>query len=289
MMAVIMPKPAIRFWFANSTSGNIGLFFVTILLFVGYILPLIGDFSPYQLSVDLLKSPNWFTDNNNQLLGTDDLGRDLLSRLVYGAQTSLTIGFFVVFMSVLIGTLMGMLAAVYGGWVDVAIMRLTDIVMSLPGILLAIVIVSVLGPNLINAMFAITLVSIPRYIRVVRSVAALEMKKQYVQASLSFGTSRFRILWSEVLPNCWAPIIVQATLGFSDAILDVAALGFLGLGARSPVAEWGAMLADARSFIESEPYMVILPGVCIMITVLAFNLVGDAIRDILDPKTGTVL
>ncbi|GEM74834.1 ABC transporter permease [Vibrio sagamiensis] len=273
-----------RPWFRYNKSGNVGLLCISLLLVLGFIFPSIIDLNPYTISQDFLVEPSWLNGNNEYLIGTDDLGRDLFSRLVYGAQTSLSTGFTVVVASVLFGVLLGLIAAVYGSWAETIIMRITDIIMSLPGILLAIVIVAVLGSNLTNAILAITLVSIPRYIRVVRAVASLEMKKQYVAASLSFGTPRYRILFFEVLPNCWAPIIVQSTLGFSDAILDIAALGFLGLGAKAPKAEWGAMLADSRMFIESQPHMVILPGVCILITVLAFNLIGDALRDELDPK-----
>ncbi|QZO15749.1 ABC transporter permease [Pseudoalteromonas piscicida] len=277
-------QSAFRPWFRHSKAGNIGLLCVALLLIMGFVLPSVMDLNPYATGQNLLAGSSWINGTGEYLLGTDDLGRDQFSRLVYGAQTSLSTGFTVVFASVFFGTLLGLIAAVYDGWADTIIMRVTDIIMSLPGILLAIVIVAVLGSSLMNAMLAITLVSIPRYIRVVRAVALLEMKKQYVTASLSFGTPRYRILFSEVLPNCWAPIIVQSTLGFSDAILDIAALGFLGLGAKAPTAEWGAMLADSRMFIESQPHMVILPGMCILVTVLAFNLIGDALRDELDPK-----
>ncbi|MFC4160297.1 ABC transporter permease [Chitinimonas lacunae] len=279
-MVKFLQRPS---WPPLSRSGWFGLGCVLLLLALGYLGPQLFSLDPYGLGSERLLPPQW-TGGTGPLLGTDDLGRDMLARLVYGARSSLSVGLAVVSVSVLIGTTLGLLAGVYGGWIDAAIMRLTDAIMTLPSILLAIVIVAVLGPGLFNAVLAVTLVAIPRFIRIVRSVAALEMKKQYVLAARSCGASRFKILWSEVLPNCWSPVIVQASLGFSDAILEIAALGFLGLGARAPVAEWGMMLADARPFIESAPYLVILPGGCIMLTVLGFNLLGDALQDLLDPK-----
>ncbi len=264
-------------------SGQIDLLCLLLLALAGYLGPLVLPLDPYGLTDSRLASPQW-TAGAWPTFGTDDLGRDLLSRLAYGARCSLTIGFAVVSASAAIGRLLGLLAGTYGGWVDALIMRVTDVVMALPGIVLAIVVVAVLGPGIGNAMAAVTIVALPRFARVVRAVAMLEMKKQYVQAARTCGVSRFRIMGSEVLPNCCGPVLVQATLGFSDAILDIAALGFLGLGARPPMPEWGAMLADARPFIESAPYLVILPGAAIVLTVLSFNLMGDALQQRFDPK-----
>ncbi|WP_434632533.1 ABC transporter permease [Chromobacterium sp. CV08] len=270
-----------RSW--RGAAGRIALYGTLALMALALLAPLVVHLDPYGLSDRLRAAPGLA---GGPLLGTDDLGRDLLARLVYGARSSMGIGFGVVTVSMLTGSLLGLLAGVYGGWIDTVITRLTDIVMTLPSILLAIVVVAVLGPGLLNMTVAITLVAVPRFIRIVRSVASLEMKKQYVQAAHTCGSSRFTILWSEVLPNCWGPIIVQASLGFSDAILEIAALGFLGLGARPPLAEWGTMLADARPFIESSPYLLVLPGLCILATVLTFNLLGDALQEKLDPKLG---
>ncbi len=270
-------------WPGIGASGRLGMLCVLSLVVLGGLGPLVLNLDPFSLSDNRLVGPGWLL-GGGPVLGTDDLGRDMLSRLVYGARSSLGIGAGVVAFSALIGTLLGLLAGVYGGWVDAAVTRLTDAIMTLPSILLAIVVVAVLGAGLRNAMLAVTVVALPRFVRTVRSVAALEMKKQYVLAARTCGLSRFRILWSEILPNCWGPVIVQSSLGFSDAILETAALGFLGLGAQPPVAEWGTMLADARPFIESAPYMVVLPGACIIITVLGFNLLGDALQDLMDPK-----
>ena len=282
-MTTVFNLPHWPKWPLISNTGWLGLASITLLMTLAYLGPHIFTLDPYSLSIDRLMRPHAMITGISPL-GTDDLGRDMLARLIYGARNSLSVGMAVVSISMLIGTTLGLLAGVYGAWVDTVIMRLTDAIMTLPSILLAIVIVAVLGSGLFNAMLAVTITAIPRFVRIVRSVAALEMKKPYVQAASSCGASKFKILWSEVLPNCWGPVIVQASLGFSDAILEIAALGFLGLGAKPPVAEWGMMLADARPFIESAPYMVILPGACIMITVLAFNQLGDALQDLLDPK-----
>jgi peptide/nickel transport system permease protein/dipeptide transport system permease protein len=270
----------------GSLSGKLGVLCVLLLLVIGYLSPLAFDLDPYSLSENLRAKPG-LLGGAGPLLGTDDLGRDVLSRLVYGARSSVGIGLAVVVVSMLLGTLLGLLAGVYGGWVEAVIMRANDVLMTLPSILLAIVVVAVLGTGLLTAMLAVTVVSVPGFVRIVRSVAALEMKKQYVQAARTGGSSRIKILWSEVLPNCWGPIIAQATLGFSDAILQIAALGFLGLGAKPPVAEWGVMLADARPFIESDPHLIILPGLCLLVAVLGFNLLGDTLQQRLDPKART--
>lgn len=253
------------------------MIFLGVVLVISALGPLSLDLQPYDLGDDLLREPGW--TESGLTLGTDDLGRDLLSRLVHGGRSSLGIGFAVMVVSMAIGTLLGLLAGVYGGWISTFITRTTDVIMSLPSILLAIVLVSVLGGGLFNAMLAVTIVAIPRFVRVVRAVVLVEMKKQYVLAARTSGASRFRILWSEVLPNCWPPIGVQATLSFSDAVLEIGALGFLGLGAKPPVAEWGAMLADARPFLESHPHLALLPGLCVFATVLAINLCADQMQE----------
>ncbi len=231
--------------------------------------------------------PSWSIGGNSaHLLGTDDIGRDLLSRLIYGARISIGFGFLCVLTSTLIGGVLGLTAGFYGGWWDRTVLRFVDISMALPSLLLAIVVVAVLGASLWNALWAVTLVALPGFIRITRASVLAEREKEYVQASRSFGTSPLRQMFVVILPNCMGPMIVQASLGFSDGILNMAALGFLGLGAQPPTPEWGAMLADAKAYIESAPWLVTWPGLCILSVVLAFNLLGDALRDSLDPRIG---
>ena len=217
-------------------------------------------------------------------LGTDSLGRDMLSRLIYGARLSLIIGAAVVALSLTAGTCLGLLAASLGGVVDVIIMRVMDVLLVFPSLLLAIVVVAILGPGLTNAMLAVAVVLLPAYVRLARASARVELSREYVIATKAAGASRLRLMLLVVLPNCLAPLIVQATLGFSSAILDAAALGFLGLGAQPPTPEWGTMLADALQFYQRAWWLLTFPGLAILITVMAFTLLGDGLRDALDPK-----
>ena len=217
-------------------------------------------------------------------LGTDSLGRDILTRLIYGARLSLLIGAVVVALSLLAGTLLGLVAAFVGGVADVAIMRLMDVLLVFPSLLLAIVVVAILGPGLTNAMLAVAVVQLPAYVRLSRASALGELTREYVLATRAAGAGVARLMFLVVLPNCLAPLIVQATLGFSSAILDAAALGFLGLGAQPPTPEWGTMLADALQFYQRAWWLLTFPGLAILVTVLAFNLLGDGLRDALDPK-----
>jgi dipeptide transport system permease protein len=218
------------------------------------------------------------------ILGTDAVGRDILSRLIFGARYSLFIGCIVVSLSLFVGILLGLMAGYFRGWVDTLIMRLMDIVLSFPSFLLALVLVAILGPSLINAMIAIAIVQQPHYVRLTRAAVMGEMSRDYVTAARVIGVRPMRLMFVTILPNCMAPLIVQAALSFSSAILDAAALGFLGLGAQPPTPEWGTMLAEAREFILRAWWVVTFPGVAILTTVLAINLMGDGLRDALDPK-----
>lgn len=217
-------------------------------------------------------------------LGTDALGRDMRSRMLYGARVSLLIGFASVTMAVLIGAVLGALAGYARGATDTVVMRLMDVMLAFPSVLLALAIVVILGPGLLNVMLAVGIIAIPTYARIVRGAVLSEATKDYVAASQALGASHPRLLFRHVLPNSFSPLIVAASLGIGAAILEAAALGFLGLGAQPPLAEWGLMLSDNRQKLFSEWWLVAAPGVAIMLTVLAFNLLGDGLRDVLDPR-----
>lgn len=274
------------FFFRQNRGAVGGLVIVLLFVLIAILAPLLAPYDPAQIHDGVFSQPPfWSANGTHQFwLGTDDVGRDVLSRLIYGARISMGVGFMVVIFSLSIGTLLGLLSGYAGGWVDKIIMRLTDILMALPSILLAIVVVTILGQSLSNAVIAVGIVVIPGFVRLVRAQVMIEKNRQYVVASGSFGAGPGRQVFINILPNTLAPVIVQGTLGFSDGILNVAALGFLGLGAKPPTAEWGTMLADARAFIESAPWLVTLPGLCILIVVLGFNLLGDGLRDALDPR-----
>ncbi|HET6156914.1 MAG TPA: ABC transporter permease subunit [Dongiaceae bacterium] len=217
-------------------------------------------------------------------LGADSVGRDLWSRLIHGSRFSLFIGTIVVTISLAAGILFGLLSGFFRGTIDILIMRAMDIILSIPSLLLALAIVAILGSGLLNAMIAVAITYVPHYARLARAAVLTELPKDYVTASRVAGAGTLRLMLNVVLPNCLAPLIVQATLSFSTAILDAAALGFLGYGAQAPTPEWGTMLADARNLIRSMPWVVTFPGLAILVTVLAFNLLGDGLRDALDPK-----
>jgi ABC-type dipeptide/oligopeptide/nickel transport system permease subunit len=282
------PHPFREFWFffRQNRGAVAGLVLIILFLIISVLAPVIAPKDPNQLFDDVLRVPPiWATGGSSAYpLGTDDVGRDLLSRLIFGARVSLGIGFLVVIISAGVGTVLGLLAGYFGGLIDRFVMRMIDILMALPSILLAIVVVSILGPSLLNAIIATAIVAIPNFVRIVRASVLQEKSKPYVVASKTFGAGPLRQMFVNILPNCMAPLIVQATLGFSDGILNAAALGFLGLGAQPPTAEWGTMLSDARGFIETSPWLVTLPGLCILIVVLSFNLLGDGLRDALDPR-----
>jgi dipeptide transport system permease protein len=277
-----------EFWhyFSMNRGAVIGLVVFVLLVLIAIFAPLIAPHLPEeQDKASFLLPPFWETGGDPRyILGTDPVGRDLLSRLIYGARYSLLIGAVVVSISMVGGIILGLLAGYFRGWVDVVIMRVMDLILSFPGLLLALVLVTVLGPGLFNAMLAIALVLQPHFARLVRAAVLAEKNREYVTSARVAGASHFRLMLITILPNCLGPLIVQGTLSFSNAILEAAALGFLGLGAQPPTPEWGTMLATAREFILRAPWVVTFPGLAILVTVLAINLLGDGLRDALDPK-----
>jgi dipeptide transport system permease protein len=286
--AAPLPSSFRAFWrsFAENRGAVVGLLVMLVLIVVAILADAAAPHSPIeQFREHFLTPPMWQAGGDSSFpLGTDDVGRDILSRLLFGARLSILIGLFVVVLALTAGTVLGLTAAFAGGMVDIAIMRFVDVLLVFPSLLLAIVIVAILGPGLFNAMIAVAVVTLPGYTRLARASALSELSKDYVTATRSAGASTLRLMFDTVLPNCVAPLIVQASLGFSTAILDAASLGFLGLGAQPPTPEWGTMLAGALQYYQRAWWVLTFPGLSILFTVLAFNLVGDGLRDALDPK-----
>ena len=263
-----------------------GLLVITLFVLTAILAPFLSPHNPVEASLyDQIKPPIWEEGGTwTNILGTDDLGRDILSRLVYGARVSLLVALATVGIAVFFGSFLGAISGYYKGFLDNIIMRFMDILLAFPHILLAIVIMAYLGPGLTNAMIAIGIIYIPRFARIVRASVLEECEKDYVTASRSVGARDWRIIFVAIFPNCLAPLIVQTTLGFASAILDAAALGFLGLGAQPPTPEWGAMIAMGRSHILRAWWVMTFPGIAILFAVLGFNLFGDGLRDALDPR-----
>ena len=286
--ALNYPSPLKEFWqgFSYNKGAVIGLCFLTLVVFAALFAPLVAPFDPVEQYRDfMLTPPSWSAGGHLRfLLGTDEIGRDMLSRLIYGSRLSLMIGLSAVLTSMLPGILLGLLSAFYPKVLGPLIMRVMDVMMALPSLLLAIAIVAILGPSMLNTIIAIAIVSLPGYVRLVRASAMTKLNRDYVTAARVAGAGPMRLMFVTVLPNCMAPLIVHATMSFSSAILDAAALGFLGMGVQPPSAEWGAMLSSARDYIERAWWVVTMPGLTILLSVLAINLVGDGLRDALDPK-----
>ena len=256
----------------------IAVAFAAVALLAPWLAP--HDPEAVQLAANL-RPPSW-----SHLFGTDSLGRDVLSQTIYGARISLTIGFVSVSLALLGGVPIGALAGYAGGWADRLTMRFVDILVSFPTLLLAIIVITIFGPGLFNAMIAIGIAQVPLYARLTRGAVLKVKALDYVAAARASGAPARRILWRHVFPNCLPPLIVQSTLLFATAILSAAYLGFLGLGAQPPTPEWGTMLSKARDFLRVAPHVSIFPGLTIMLTVLGLNLLGDGLRDVLDPRTG---
>jgi ABC-type dipeptide/oligopeptide/nickel transport system permease subunit len=276
-------------------SAQAGLVLLVFLVLVAIFAPVIAPFDPAKRAPDvtrragpcihLLGCP---ADQPQHLFGIDSNSRDLFSRVVYGSRLSLRIGIATVSFAIVVGTILGALAGYAGGWTDNIIMRLMDVLLAFPSLLLSIAIVAVLGRGLINALLAIAIVSIPVYARTVRASVLLVKEQDFIAASRALGASPLATLINHVLPNAITPLIVQATLGIASAILSAAALSFLGLGAQPPIPEWGLMLGEERNSVFNAPHLVFFPGIAIMLTVLGFNLLGDGLRDALDPRLAQV-
>jgi dipeptide transport system permease protein len=277
-----------EFWhyFRENRGAVIGLWFFIFIIIVAILADVIAPHGPIDQYRDaLLVPPVWQEGGDWRfILGTDAVGRDMLSRIIHGSRFSLFVGCIVVALSLIVGVAVGLVSGFVGGAFDTIIMRIMDIILAFPSLLLALALVAILGPSLTNAMIAIAIVQQPHYVRLTRAAVMGERNKDYVMAARIAGVGPVRLMFMTILPNCMAPLIVQAALSFSSAILDAAALGFLGMGAQPPTPEWGTMLAEAREFILRAWWVVTIPGLAILLTVLAINLMGDGLRDALDPK-----
>ncbi|MFD3189734.1 ABC transporter permease subunit [Sedimentitalea sp. HM32M-2] len=282
------PSRLREFWyyFQENRGAVFGLWVFIAFIIIAAFAPLLAPYDPTeQFREHALQPPAWQEGGSWAFpLGTDPLGRDMLSRLIEGARFSFFVGVVVVAVAATGGILIGLIAGFAPKWLDSVIMRIMDIVLAFPSLLLALVLVAILGPSLTNALIAIAIVQQPHYVRLTRASIMSERQKDYVTSARVAGAGQLHLMFITVLPNCLAPIIVQGALSFSSAILDVAALGFLGMGAQPPTPEWGTMLAEAREFILRAWWVVTFPGLTILITVLAINLMGDGLRDALDPK-----
>jgi peptide/nickel transport system permease protein len=255
-----------------------------VILFCVVVVALSADFiAPYDYAQQNIRN-RLLSPSEKFYFGTDEFGRDILSRIIYGSRVSLVVGFIAVGIALFSGGLLGAVAGFYGQRIDNIIMRIMDIFLSIPAILMSISIAATLGPGLFNLMVAVGISTMPRYARVVRSSVLSLKGQEFIEAARAVGSSNFRILFRHVLPNCMAPIIVQSTLGVAQAILLAAGLSFIGLGIQPPYPEWGAMLSEGRTFIRTHPHLTFFPGLAIMITILALNFLGDGLRDVLDPK-----
>lgn len=266
--------------FLRHRGGVIGAVLVLLFVAMALLADVVAPADP--LAQDLgqrLKAPS-----AEHWLGTDDFGRDVLSRVIHGSRVSLRLGLVAVAVALLVGGTIGLLSGFYGGWLDLVAMRIMDLMLAFPSILLAIVVVAILGPSLNNAMIAVGVMAVPQYARIVRGSVLSVRGLEYVQAARALGAADARVLIRAILPNVAGPIIVTASLGLATAILDAAGLSFLGLGAQPPTPEWGSMLSQGRELVLVAPWVLTAPGVAVFLAVLGFNLVGDALRDLLDPR-----
>jgi ABC-type dipeptide/oligopeptide/nickel transport system permease subunit len=264
----------------RSRTATFGLIYVIALVIVAILAPIISPFDPYAQDLPNRLQPPSFP----HILGLDEFGRDVLTRLIHGATVSMQVGLEVVLLSLLIGVVVGAISGYYGGWADMVCMRIADIFLAFPSLVLAIGIMAVLGPSIFNVVLSLVIVSWPYYARVIRSQTITLKKMDFITAAIAMGASKKRILFTHIIPNAIPPVIILATLGMGSAILAEAGLSFLGLGVNPPIPSWGSMVASGRDYILQAPHIVISSGLVITITVLAFNLLGDGLRDALDPR-----
>lgn len=270
-----------RAWleFRRNRFALVGTAFIIFIAFMGIFAPIVSTHDPNSQSLRKRMKP----PTAEHWLGTDELGRDFYSRLVHGARISLFVGIVATAAGVVCGTIVGLISGFFGGWVDTLVMRVIDVMYSFPGIVLAILLVSVLGPSLLNLILVLTIWAVPSLSRIVRGNVLSLKEQDYAEAARALGAGRLRIMFYHLLPNTLAPIIVYATLAVAGSILTTAALGFLGLGVQPPQAEWGNILSNGRQYLRKAPLLMIFPGALISMTVMSINLIGDALRDALDP------
>ncbi|MFO1442371.1 ABC transporter permease [Bacillus sp. Bva_UNVM-123] len=258
-----------------------GAIIVVIFIILAVIAPLIAPHDPTQMTISKKLQP----PSSEYWFGTDDKGRDIFSRLLYGSRISLIVGIVSTLLGAFAGILLGIISGYYGRWIDSLIMRICDVLLAFPGILLALAIVSVLGASTTNVIIAVAFFAVPTFARIVRGSTLGVKKLEYIDAIKAMGSSDFRIIFKHVLPNILSPIIVQATLYIASAIITASALSFLGMGTKPPTPEWGTMLAQGRSYLKQAPHVTLFPGLAILLVVVGFNLFGDGLRDALDPKS----
>ena len=269
----------------KNRNAIIGMVVLTVIVFCGLFADFLFDYQTdaiKQNARNRLKGPSW-----EHPFGTDEFGRDILARIVFGTRPSLYIGIMSCILCCIVGVTCGALAGYFGGVIDNIFMRFFDVLLAVPSILLAIIIVASLGPSLFNIIVAISLSIVPQYVRITRASVMMVKDQEYIEAARAIGSGTFRTIMGHILPNCFAPILVQATLRVATVIADASALSFLGLGIPPPTPEWGAMLASGRGYLRDAPHIVLFPGLAIMVTILALNMLGDGLRDALDPKLKT--
>lgn len=268
--------------FCRNKGAMVGSAVVLLIVFIALFSDVFLDYDTQVVGQNIADRLQW--PNANHWFGTDELGRDIFFRVLYGTRFSCSVGLVAVTIGLLIGVTLGAIAGFYGGWIEELIMRSTDILSAVPNMLLAIVIVSVLGQSIWNLMLAVGITSVPEFVRITRAAVLTVRNQEYVEASKAIGLTNRKIIFKHILPNCLSPIIVQATLRVASAIISASSLSFLGLGVPAPSPEWGALLSGGRKYIRDYSYMTLFPGLAIMITVLALNMMGDGLRDSLDPK-----